>query len=384
MWRMYVYRTTEPPVAPPECRLDAFGSWKDNASDVPWTDAALGNATPVEAMEVWDAMLAYAAGVPLPPRPVAAGVGEGLTAVGEEAEPQRVGSAYALARAGEVAPLTSGLTSERENVRRASAYGLASLRGAAAAAAVPALIDLCGSAAKSTRKYASFVLGEMAPLTKEVVDTLASMLLNDESAYVRHCAGGALGCAGIRAFATSSGLENLGSAVAALVASLEIEENRVDVAIRQGLGLKQCAPDDLCDICEGSTWHVGNGYKLEPRLEPVRSAVRENVLWAAVQLCTHGLTHEHGALSLVAALAEVCETDTNVCSIGYAMDCLHRLQLRSSVAAEAKAALDSAHSQLTVRCPETLARTSPPGFDLGSYTSTCMLPLLVTSTENLF
>ena len=167
---------------------------------------------------------------------------------------------------------------------------------------------------------------------------------------------------------------------------------RVDVSIRQELGLKQCAPDDLCDMCEGSTWHVGNGYKLEPKLEPVRftprfrqfsvrfplvsivldstlrhpslcqvrSAVRENVLWAAVQLCTHELKHEHGALALVAALSQVCETDTNVCSIGYAMDCLHRLQLRSSVRAEARAALDSAHSQLTVRCPETLARTNPP------------------------
>ena len=59
-------------------------------------------------------------------------------------------------------------------------------------------------------------------------------------------------------------------------------------------------------------------------------------------------------------------SDTNVCSIGFAMDALHRLQLRSAVAAEAKAALDSAHSVLTVRCPETLARTQPPGFSLAS------------------
>ena len=101
-----------------------------------------------------------------------------------------------------------GFRSERENIRRASAYGLATLRGATAAAAVPTLIDLCGSAAKSTRKYASFVLGEMAPLTADVVDTLAFLLLNDESAYVRHCAGGALGRAGIRAFATNANLES--------------------------------------------------------------------------------------------------------------------------------------------------------------------------------
>jgi hypothetical protein len=51
-----------------------------------------------------------------------------------------------------------------------------------------------------------------------------------------------------------------------------VEENRVDVSVRQGLGLKECAPDDLCDICEGSTWHVGEqGYALEPRLRPVRA-----------------------------------------------------------------------------------------------------------------
>ena len=141
---------------------------------------------------------------------------------------------------------------------------------------------------------------------------------------------------------------------------------RVDVAIRQGLDLKRCAPDDLCDICEGSTWHVGAGYPLEPRLEPVRSAVRENVLWSCCQLCTHALNTDDGADNLVDALAKVCTTDTNVCSIGYAMDALHRLQLRSSVGASAKVALDHAHSQLAVRCPETLARTQPDGFDLWS------------------
>ena len=207
----------------------------------------------------------------------------------------------------------------------------------------------------------------MAPLAPEVVATLSNLLLTDESAYVRHCAGGALGCAGIRALAEGRGLEQMGGVLAALVQSLAIEENRLDVEIRQGLGLKQCAPDDLCDMCEGSTWHVGaNGYAAEPRLERVRSAVRENVLWACVQLCTHGLAHEHGALSLVSALLEVCETDTNVCSIGYAMDALHRLQLRSGVVAEAREALAAAHGQLTVRCPETLARTNPPGFELGA------------------
>ena len=83
-------------------------------------------------------------------------------------------------------------------------------------------------------------------------------------------------------------------------------------------------------------------------------------------MCTHKLTHEHGVLSLVAALHEVCETDTNVCSIGYAMDALHRLQLRSMAATEARKALAAAHSQLRVRCPETLARTNPPGFKMGA------------------
>jgi hypothetical protein len=97
----------------------------------------------------------------------------------------------------------------------------------------------------------------------------------------------------------------------------------------------------------------------------VRSAVRENTLWALVQLCTHPISraHHHG-LKLVAALRCVCLTDENVCSIGFAMDALHRLQLRSEVGAEARGALAAAHAQLAVRCPETLARTSPPGFRL--------------------
>ena len=137
-----------------------------------------------------------------------------------------------------------GFRSERENIRRASAYGLATLRGATAAAAVPTLIDLCGSAAKSTRKYASFVLGEMAPLTADVVDTLAFLLLNDESAYVRHCAGGALGCAGIRAFATDTNLENISSAVAAMIKSLEIEENRSVHGSHQSR-----SPSDIGNLC---------------------------------------------------------------------------------------------------------------------------------------
>jgi|EP01049_Picozoa_sp_SAG25_P019322 hypothetical protein len=138
------------------------------------------------------------------------------------------------------------------------------------------------SDAKSTRKYASFVLGEMALPTSAVVQTLSSLLLNDESQYVRHCAAGALGCLGIRAFADDDREEGeegvagpmsaVGAAVAAMIRSLEVEENRVDVSVRQGLGLKECAPDDLCDICEGSTWHVGEqGYALEPRLRPVRA-----------------------------------------------------------------------------------------------------------------
>jgi hypothetical protein len=232
---MYCYRTTEPPVAPPQCTLSAFGSWADTVHDE-MTDTPLGDATPPEAIEAWDTQLAYAAGVPLPlrsdpPPETIAHLVAGLKAVGETAEPERVGSAYGLARAGQVEALCAGLLSERENVRRASAYALASLRNEAA---VPQLLELCGSAAKSTRKYASFVLGEMAPLTAEVTATLSSLLLTDESAYVRHCAGGALGCAGIRAFATG-GLGNLSAAVVAMTQSLHIEVNRTDVAIRQGL-----------------------------------------------------------------------------------------------------------------------------------------------------
>lgn len=184
-----------------------------------------------EAMEIWDAMLTYAAGLS-PPVVGSSGSGtdstllQGLRAVGEQAEPQRVGSAYALAKAGNIHALCKGLHSERENVRRAAAYGLATLSDHLAENAVPLLVELCKSAAKSTRKYASFVLGEMAPLSPPVVKTLTNLLLKDESAYVRHCAGGALGCCGIRAIAQKQGLNELSSVIEAFVQSLEIEENR--------------------------------------------------------------------------------------------------------------------------------------------------------------
>jgi hypothetical protein len=129
MWRMYCYRTTEPPRAPPGCTLrGAFGRWADTLHDE-LTDTPLGPATPPEAIWAWDANLAYVAGVTLPPLAAASAATVAATAVrelwaaGEAAEPSRVGAAYALARAERWQPLCDGLRSERESVRRASAYG---------------------------------------------------------------------------------------------------------------------------------------------------------------------------------------------------------------------------------------------------------------------
>ena len=177
-----------------QCTLEAFGRWTDTKIDeltgqelgdttrelanvslsvIVWVvlsslnliDAycfvlieCLAHVPAADAIEVWDAMLTYAAGlspraVETPGNGAVSALLQGLRAVGEQAEPQRVGSAYALAKAGKIDALCHGLESDRENVRRAAAYGLATLSGRLAETAVPPLLALCESAAKSTRKF---------------------------------------------------------------------------------------------------------------------------------------------------------------------------------------------------------------------------------------
>ena len=427
MWRMYCFRTSEPGPAPASCAgcLDELsGGWAGADSLVQGVDlTASAAAVDATTRDLWDAHLAYCAGLP---RPTTAAMDTmsgqtatttkavllekletELTTGGEPAEPARLAAAMALAMlaptqlhgsggsgsesaVAAISVLLAGLQHDRESTRRAACYGLCARTPADDAQTQP-LLSLTTSISKSTRKHACFVLGETALLATSVVDALAARLLGDRSAFVRAIAAGALGCIAIRSFGVAqnggsevaSGREHIGSALAALLRSLEQEENRQDVTERQGIpNLKHCAPDDVCDICEGSTWHVGQGgYAPEPRLQPVRSAVRENVLWALVQICSHGEQLEAAAKAglphtssngsghrdplaqLLAGLEHIGTTDTNVCTVGYAMDALQRLRMFSNqqgtVARSADDALRHVLGSINVRCPETLLRSGP-------------------------
>ena len=89
----------------------------------------------------------------------------------------------------------------------------------------------------------------------------------------------------------------------------------------QQRSIKFVRPTDDCDVCEGG----GVDFGLD-RFQPVRSAVRENVLWSTVILCSHGSAVTGSALEpTIQALKVVIQQDSNVICVGYAMDALSRL-----------------------------------------------------------
>ncbi len=271
MWRTWIYRTTEPHATADFVDKDEDSFWNtglDTLTGIEVTKEATQDAVPV-----WDAMLSYAANLPPCVQPeLTQAVGgvqslvDGLVAPGISAEPTRIAAAYRLAaipNADEAAAaLADGLVNDRENVRRASTYGMAAMGAAGKGAAVAdVLCELTTSAAKSVRKHAAFALGESAPLTVGVVAALTALLEHEPSVYVRTNSAGALGLIGIRHFGRQaagapadeieSGLQLLPMVLRALVACLGREENRLDQSIRQQRGLKQCIVDDLSDLCEG-------------------------------------------------------------------------------------------------------------------------------------
>ena len=112
----------------------------------------------------------------------------------------------------------------------------------------------------------------------------------------------------------------------------------------------------------------------------VRSTVRENIGWSLVMVTTHplpilaagsngaggGVTAASTSSSsstvasrLVSGLSHVITTDQNIVSVGFAMDALHRLTLRTvlpeALAIQAAEALDPASC---LRPEESLCRTA--------------------------
>ena len=174
-----------------------------------------------------------------------------LHAKGEEAEPARIGAAYKLASIGDSA------------LRRAATYGLV----AVGPEATDTFLEASSSPVKWVRKAGVYGLGDASSHNQEVLQAVVGRLSADPSV--------------VRAVATGVGQELIPACLEALVQSLGREENRLAMDLAQGRSIKFVRPTDECDVCEGVDFDI-------QRFKPVRSAVRENVLWSMVILCSHG------------------------------------------------------------------------------------------------
>jgi hypothetical protein len=342
MWRFWMYRTTEPPQAPAS---DPSPSEHENACMrlLPAVDPLTG--IPLDSPEstaVWEPIFAWATGA-APPSVATHQPTEELEKqlylCGDENEPKRVAAAYHLATTAQgVEVLRQAFVDDRESVRRAATHGIVAA-GADAACEVALDVALSPSAHKWARKNAAWALGETAPAEPEVVNALRELLKRDHSVHVRATCAASLGLVGRRALRDGR-FEVAAGVVSALVECLEREENRLAQDIAQKRGIFDIRPTDESDMCEGS----GVFYSMpgvlpqavvrtdgKPRFnEQVRSAVRENALWAAVTLATpQGFGNTRLSSASIAELRHgmlrVITTDDNIVCFGFALDAFCRL-----------------------------------------------------------
>ncbi len=368
MWRFWLYRTTEPD-EPNDDSVTKI-SWQNLGVD-PMTNVNLsGISDDITAVWRYHYHWIKTGQAPSAPPPVAqlaaaarAKEADALFAQlhtkGDEAEPIRTGAAYKLAALGDnqlaIALLGKALYTDRENVRRAATYGLIAVGEEATAT----FLEAANSPIKWVRKAGVYGLGDASPLTAAVLQTVVTRLHEDPSVYIRSVAAGTLGCLGRRAIATRRGVELIPQCLEALVQSLAREENRLAMSKAQSRSIKFVRPTDDSDVCEGD----GVDFGLD-RYAPVRSAVRENVLWSIVILASHGAAVLGNALEpTVAALQEVVRTDKNIICVGFAMDALARLaNLRATdeepqpLVADLQTNLRAILGESPVQCWESLVR----------------------------
>ncbi len=345
MWRFWIYRTTEP-------------GGEGLAWQPPVVDSLTGMSlddVPASLHETWRYQhhwsLTGQAAVPRYRAVSPADLAADLRSKGDDAEPRRIGAGYLLAahadRNESISILDDGLNDERENVRRAAGFGLI----AAGDDATGSFLTACQSPRKWVRRAGVVGLGDAARPTREVVDALSERLLKDASVYVRSCAAHALGCLTRRA--AVGDVDLLPRILDALLASLQVEANRLGMDKAQDRSIKFVRPTDECDVCEG----MGIDYGVD-RFEPVRSSVRENALVAMVIVCTHGdgLTGE-AVSSAGEALARITASETNVFAAGLALDALTRLaHNRSEPQKHLFDLLDEARGSMPILCQESLLR----------------------------
>ncbi len=325
MWRFWLYRTTEPRPEPKKVQIQFKLEPQDEL-----TGQQL-DVVDEHVNAVWRYHYNWmTSGMSASPKTTAAesnqddvaSLSDQMRLKGDSNEAKRIGAAYLLAehplRTEALRHLRDALHSDRENVRRAALYGSIAI-GEEATELFLSGID---SQARWVRKAAAFGLGCAGSGTAAVVDALGRRLLEDPSTYVRSVAADAMGCLGRRMMAHGKRIGDTISLIASyLVQSLDREENRLSMDRAQGRSIKMVRPNDDCDVCEGIGFDYG-----QSRYEPVRSVVRENVLWSLVILCSHGADKLGDALtSAISALRVVIAEDKNVFSVGLAMDCLQRL-----------------------------------------------------------
>lgn len=324
MWRFWLYRTTEPDLDAPACSAEF---------NVPYRDELTGqdlDGVGEDVHSLWRYQYNWSRTGMGPSLHAKNGLDkEDLFSLSERLqlkedlnEPNRLGAAYRLAahprREDALALLDEALHSDRENVRRAALYGLI----AAGEDATNALLGGLASPARWVRKASAFGLGSAGRGTEQVIHALGRCLLNDSSTYVRSVSADALGCLGRRVIVHDQNADGtVGLCASYLIQSLDREVNRLSMDREQNRSIKMVRPNDDCDVCEGIGFDYG-----QSRYEPVRSIVRENVLWALVILCSHGAEKLGDELpTVISAMRRVIEEDKNVFSVGLAMDCLQRL-----------------------------------------------------------
>ena len=319
MWRFWLFRTTEPQ----ESSTSVYLNWKPFDSD-PLTGQLLENPGE-DVLSVWrtqyrwmnTGLFASKKDTPDDLQRLL----EKLNQEGDLNEPTRVGAAYRLAehpnQAKAVEILAEGLDSRVESTRRACLFGSLAL----GPPMTERLLSLSRSQRKWVRRAATFALGCAGDLSETVVRELSNTLLEDPSVYVRSVAADALGCFGRRAKVDNSNHCLLDQCARALVQSLTQEGNRLSMDRAQSKSIKFVRPTPECDVCEG----IGIDYK-QDRYEPVRSVVRENTLWSLVILSSEGAIPLGESLEpVIEQCKQVVAEDTNVFSVGLAMDVLQRL-----------------------------------------------------------
>ena len=365
MWRFWLYRTTQPthrtaPTPDPE--------WTgvDPLTGVDVNEADAATITTWRHHARWLMTGSTTQAGDAAPDVVADDLAGRLKATGTEAEPQRIGAAYALAACADttraMAVLGDALHDERESVRRAATYGLI----ASGERATRTLFNAAESPVKWIRKAGVFGLGETGTLTSAVVDRLAQRLCDDPSVYVRSVAATALGAAGRRAVGQTASAELVPAIIDALLDALAREPNRLSMDRAQRRGIKFVRPTDECDVCEG----IGINYGAE-RFERVRSAVRENALTSLVVLCSHGIAATGDRFNrLTDTLADIVRTERNVFAFGLALDALSRLaHLHPGTPGTARQrrtltrTVDALRRDAPLLCLESMSRSDPPTVD---------------------